>query len=177
MLKKLNNKDIILEYRFCPMCGHPLIKRKLDGYVRNMCEHCNFVHYLNPTPAAAVLCTQNDQILLVRRKYEPKSGDWSLPAGFVEYTEAPDAAAVRETREETGLDVQVTKLFGVYGSCDDPRTRVVLVVYTARIIGGTLRAGDDASEVMFFPKERLPENIAFSSHRHVLKRFISDNNS
>ena len=166
-----------MEYRFCPICGHELVKRKIDQHDRKICEKCDFVYYENPTPAAGVICTQDDQILLVKRKFEPKAGDWSLPAGFVEYSEAPNETAVRETKEETGLDVKVTQLFGVYGSCDDPRTRVVLVIYNVDIIGGKLQAGDDASEVMFFPKERLPANIAFSSHRHALNRFILDNNS
>jgi 8-oxo-dGTP diphosphatase len=173
----VENKRSFLEYSFCPLCGHSLVERNLDHRVRNVCPDCGFVHYMNPAPAAAVICEQEGRVLLVKRKFEPKAGDWSLPAGFVEYAESPKETAVRETKEETGLDVNVLQLFGVYGSCDDPRTRVVLVVYHAQIVGGELQAGDDAIEARFFPRDQLPANVAFSSHQRALDRFIAENHS
>ncbi|HEU4941145.1 MAG TPA: NUDIX domain-containing protein, partial [Candidatus Eisenbacteria bacterium] len=77
--------------------------------------------------------------------------------------------AVREAREETGLRVRLDGLFGVYAGRDDPRTRAVLILYHARITGGRLTAGDDASEVAFFPLERLPRPIAFRAHVEALR--------
>jgi ADP-ribose pyrophosphatase YjhB (NUDIX family) len=76
---------------------------------------------------------------------------------------------VREAREETGLRVRLQGLFGVYAGRDDPRTRAVLILYHARVTGGRLEAGDDASEVDFFPLDRLPRPIAFRSHREALR--------
>jgi len=65
-------------------------------------------------------------------------------------------------------------LFGVYGACDDPRTRVVLIIYEALVKGGELKPGDDAAEARFFPRNQLPANMAFSSHRRALNRFIAE---
>jgi 8-oxo-dGTP diphosphatase len=86
----------------------------------------------------------------------------------VEYNESPRQAAIRETEEETGLKVEISRLIGVYAGYDDPRVHVVLVVYKAELLGGTLKPGDDASEVQYFPVLALPENIAFKSHRKAL---------
>jgi ADP-ribose pyrophosphatase YjhB (NUDIX family) len=71
-------------------------------------------------------------------------------------------------REETGLDVKLGPLFGVYAGFDDPRVRAVLILYAAERRGGRLRAGDDAIEVRHFSLARLPRNLAFAAHRHAL---------
>ncbi len=163
-----------MQFRFCPVCGHELIERMEDQRVRQVCPGCGFIFYQNPAPAAGVILPRNGKILLVKRKFDPKAGLWSLPAGFVEYDESPAETAVRETKEETGLDIQIDRLLNVYGACDDPRTHVVLVVYVGHIVGGSLVPGDDAIEATFFPKNALPEDIAFSSHRKALKQFIKN---
>jgi len=142
--------------------------------VRPVCSQCGFIYYQNPVPAAAVILCQDGQVLLVKRKYDPKAGDWSLPAGFMEYDESPQETAIRETKEETGLDVSINRLFNVYGACDDPRSQVVLVVYVVESTGGDLQAGDDALEARFFPLDSLPTDIAFSSHRKALEKFAND---
>lgn len=160
-------------YRFCPLCGHTLQLCQKDGKTRPVCQQCGFVHYLNPAPAVGVILEQKSGILLVQRKYEPKAGQWSLPAGFVEYDESPIDTAIREVKEETGLDITVTSLLEVYGACDDPRTHVLLVVYIGNIIGGKLTPGDDAMKAEFFPLEDLPKNMAFSSHRAALQKYAS----
>jgi 8-oxo-dGTP diphosphatase len=110
-------------------------------------------------------------LLFVRRKFEPYAGSWSLPAGFMEYGEAPEETARRETREETGLAVRVGPLLGAYRGGDDPRVRVVLLVYLARAVRGRPRAGDDASELRVFPVGRPPADLAFRSHRRALQDY------
>jgi 8-oxo-dGTP diphosphatase len=87
----------------------------------------------------------------------------------MEYGEHPEATAVREAFEETGLRVRLTGLFGVYAGRDDPRTRAVLILYHARATGGRLQAGDDASEVGYFPLGALPRPLAFRAHREALR--------
>jgi 8-oxo-dGTP diphosphatase len=111
---------------------------------------------------------EDGAVLLVQRKFEPRAGMWTLPAGFVEYDEHVADCAVRETKEETGLDVALDGLFGVYMAMDDPRVRVVLLLYRARRTGGTLRAGDDASDARFFPLHETPSEIAFKAHEQAL---------
>lgn len=163
-----------MEYRYCPVCGGPLGNKLIDSHDRLICRNCEFVFYQNPTPAVGVVLVRDNKVLLVKRKFEPKAGGWSLPAGFMEYDEGPEETAIRETLEETNLDVRLTELLGAYGAFDDPRVHVVLIVYRGEIIGGQLKPGDDAVEVQFFPLTDLPKDIAFSSHCKVLECLIKE---
>lgn len=156
------------EPTYCPRCATPLEPRNEHGTMRPTCPACAFIWYRNPVPAAGVLLVEAGRVLLVRRKYEPRTGDWCLPAGFMEAGETPEQTAVRELREETGLDAALTGLFGVYAGFDDPRVRAVLILYTARREGGRLVPGDDALEADWYPLEALPAAIAFAAHRQAL---------
>jgi 8-oxo-dGTP diphosphatase len=143
--------------------------QRREGRLRPVCTVCGYVHYFNPAPAVAVVVIHDGQVLLVRRKYEPRQGLWSLPAGFVEWDEDIREAAVREAKEETGCEVAIGELLGVYSAFEDERTHVVLIVFRGQWRGGNLQAGDDASEVRFFPLALLPEDFAFRVHRQVLE--------
>lgn len=158
----------MFEPTFCPRCATRLEPRDEHGTMRPTCPTCDFIWYRNPVPAAGVLMVEHGQVLLVKRRFEPRAGAWCLPAGFMEAGEAPERTAVRELLEETGLHGRLTGLFGVYAGFDDPRVRAVLILYTAERDGGTLEAGDDAIEVEWFPLDRPPEDIAFASHRQAL---------
>jgi len=159
------------DYKYCPKCSVELVQKKIDHKKRKACPACGFVIYRNPAPASAVILTQNGKILLVKRKYDPFSGDWSLPAGFIEYDESPEQCAIREAKEETNLEIKLTGLFKVYSGSDDPRTNAILVVYLAKVTGGTLKPGDDASDAEYFAKDKIPQNIAFAAHRRVVSDF------
>src|SRR5512135_180301 len=128
-----------LHARFCLRCGTRLVSRDDNGSPRPACPACGWVWYHNPAPAAGVIVERDGEVLLVKRKYEPRAGAWCLPAGFMEYGETPEHCAVRELEEETGLVARLTGLFGVYAGMDDPRARAVLILYTAERVGGRLR--------------------------------------
>lgn len=155
-------------FRFCPLCGKALVERRLENRTRTVCASCEFVHYRNPVPAAGVILVEGGNVLLVKRKFEPREGMWTLPAGFVEADEDAAACAIRETKEETNLDVEISRLFNVYSAFDDPRTTVVLILYLGRRTGGELKCGDDASDARFFGLGDLPSEIAFRAHRWAL---------
>jgi 8-oxo-dGTP diphosphatase len=159
-------------YRYCPACTSELVEKKADGKIRKCCPVCGFVLYRNPAPASGVIIEKDGKVLLVKRKYSPFKGDWSLPAGFMEYGESPEACAIRETYEETNLKIRLSGLFGVYSDHDDPRTYAILVVYLADIIEGEPKPGDDAQEISFFKQEEIPSNIAFAAQRQVLKDYF-----
>ena len=160
-----------VQFDFCPRCAGKMLDRLLEheDRERRVCASCGFVHYDNPTPAAGVIVVQSGRVLLVKRKFDPKAGLWTLPAGFVESGENVADCAIRETREETSLDVELTRVFDVYSAFDDPRASVVLILYLARQVGGELRCGDDASDADFFDVNRVPVDIAFRAHRHALE--------
>ena len=162
----------------CRRCGTAVVHRLPDDgdtRTRAICPSCHTVHYENPLNVVGTVPfwgERGEQVLLCKRNIEPRHGFWTLPAGFMEYGETPERCAVREMEEETGLLVRLTGLFGVYAGMDDPRSRAVLILYTARREGGRLRAGDDAQAAKWFAPARLPRAIAFAAHRQALQEYF-----
>ena len=156
-----------LEFSFCPNCSKPLSKFTESGRTRSRCDYCGYVHYMNPAPAAGVLVLEEGKVLLVKRRFDPYRGQWVMPSGYIEYDEDIAVTAVREVREETGLDVELDSVHAVESCFDDPRGNTVLVLYEGHVKGGVLKAGDDAEEAGFFPLDDLPP-IAFEVHREIL---------
>jgi len=165
-----------MNYKYCPICSNEFVFKKVrdDNRERLVCEKCGFVYYLNPAPATAViLINDNNEILLVKRKFEPHKGEWSLPAGFLEYEETVEECAIRELKEETNLDVELDGLYGVYSALENPHKNILLVVYNGHKVGGELHPGDDAMDAKYFSLDALPEKIAFGCHRHILRQLNS----
>lgn len=123
----------------------------------------------NPFPTVDVIIELPGGIVLVKRRNPPPG--WALPGGFVDYGESLERAARREAREETGLDVTLTTLLGVYSAPDrDPRFHTVSTVYIARA-SGTPRGGDDAAEARVFDPAQLPEPVAFD-HARIIADYL-----
>ncbi len=160
------------EARFCPRCGTPLGLAEVDGRMRPLCQACGFVLYRNPVPGTGVLVEMDDGIVLVQRGQPPFAGWWALPSGYIEADESAEQAAIRECKEETGLDVELVELFGVYSFPEGPVHSGIIIFYRARPVGGTLRPGDDARDAGVFPPYALPEKLAFRTHREVLARWV-----
>ncbi len=92
--------------------------------------------------------TKTDNVVLIKRKNSPYRGSWALPGGFVEYGETVELAAIRESKEETGLDIKLDGLLGVYSDPNrDPRGHIISVCFLGHKIGGNLFADTDAAEV------------------------------
>jgi 8-oxo-dGTP diphosphatase len=163
-------------YQWCPRCRAELKIGKVEDTIRPHCPQCGFVYYQNPSPAAGAMIIDDARILLVKRSIDPGRNDWCIPAGFMEWTEHPQQTAIRELKEETGLDIAITSIFDIFMGMDDPRTHAVLILYMADVIGGELAPGDDATEARYFAFDNLPSNIAFQAHRDALalyrKRFL-----
>ncbi len=175
--------------RHCPLCAGALTLARppLDDRPRLVCSACGFVLYLNPKVAAGTIAVDDaGRVALIRRGIEPGRGLWSWPCGYVEMDESVDRTAVRETREECGLDVELDGVLGVYGyPCDHPEvqehgTGLVIVCYRARVVGGTLAAGDDADDARWAHPHELPwPLLAFESswrglRDHVVERGLGE---
>ena len=157
----------------CPVCASPLHTIDIGGKDRLACPVCDFVHWNNPKPVTATLVATENGLVLVKRKFEPFVNDWCLPGGFIEASEHPEESAAREVLEETGLQVEVTKLLGA--TAPGRGINVIILFYLAKYLGGELIAGDDASDVGAFRKDTLPENICFDLHRQMIARYFSEN--
>ena len=151
-------------YRFCPRCGSPLERRtvKATEPERPVCTSCGFVFYLDPKVAVGTIIeSQSGRIVLVRRAIEPGYGKWVFPGGYVDRGEALTSAAMREAREECGLDVRLDALVNVYSYAG---RAPVIVVYAATATSGTLlaTASNDWRVLAVMEKSSLP---AVSSRR------------
>lgn len=160
--------------RFCMRCGQLLTHRHCEGVLRPLCEKCGWIFYRNPASASAAVIPLPPGVVLIKRSIPPFPGSWCLPAGFQEYDESPEEAAIREVKEETNMEVRLERLLKVYFSTMYPGKNTVVHIYLARHVGGVMRAGDDAAEVAAFPLDRLPENIAFKSHLKVIEEFTRE---
>ena len=124
----------------------------------------------DPKVAAAVrVVDDTGRVLLTRRVNPPHQGSWTLPAGFVNAGEDPARAAARECLEETGLVVEITGLLDVIAGKEHDRGADFIIVYSARVTGGRLQAGDDADRAAFFDPNALPP-LAFEATRRALLR-------
>lgn len=141
--------------RFCPQCGAPLTSRARFGRQRPVCTACDHTVFIDPKVAVVVLITRDEEVLLVQRANDPGRGKWALPAGFVDPDEDPRAAAIREAGEETGLEVEITSLIGLFHRPDEDGLADLVIAYSALPVGGSLRAGDDASAACWFSAAAL----------------------
>jgi ADP-ribose pyrophosphatase YjhB (NUDIX family) len=157
---------------FCPLCGATLAVEAVppDHREQKVCSRCRFVFYLNPKVVAATIPEQDGAILLTRRSINPGIGLWTFPGGFVDFGETVTDGAMRETFEETGLQVDLTGLLNVYTYPAAP----VIIVYKARVIGGTLTTCDENDALEWVTPERIPwDALAFQSTREALREWVA----
>jgi ADP-ribose pyrophosphatase YjhB (NUDIX family) len=127
------------------------------------------VDHRNPVPTVDVIIECDRGIVLIKRKNPPPG--WALPGGFVEYGESLERAAVREAKEETGLDVELIRQFHTYSDpARDPRRHTITTVYVGKA-QGTPQAGDDAKEALVFGRDNLPGPIVFD-HEKILDDYF-----
>ena len=126
--------------------------------------------YKNPVPAVDLIIEIEGQGLVLIERLNPPPG-WALPGGFVEVGESLEQAAVREAKEETCLDVELLGQFHTYSDPNrDPRMHCISTVFVARATG-TPKAEDDAKAVAIYPKDQLPDVLAFD-HRKILEDYL-----
>ncbi|HEX2181702.1 MAG TPA: NUDIX hydrolase [Rubrobacteraceae bacterium] len=162
------------EYRFCPRCAGRLESRALKegDPERLVCGACGFVFYLGPKLVAGAIVEFGGEILLIQRAIEPGYGLWTFPGGFVERGEVAEAAAARETLEETGLEIEITGIVGLYTYEDQVPA---IAVFAAEVTGGEPVPLDETLDVRAFPRDGLPwAEMAFPSTEQALKDYLRE---
>ena len=160
-------------FKFCPVCGGTLEARLLRAGEpeRLVCTKCSFVFYLDPKVAVGTIVRdETGQVVLVRRAIEPGYGKWVFPGGYVDRGEEVLVAAVREAREETGLEIRIDHLINVYSYSG---RAPVIIVYAATMTGGCLGCDDEGLEARFFAPDAIPwGELAFRSTHEALRELF-----
>lgn len=163
----------VADVTYCPKCAARLVEKLHAGALRLACPACDFIHYNDPKVAVAVITGRDGRVLLARRNHEPGMGLWTFPSGFVDRGEALETAAVREAREEVGVDVSIDRLLAVRSGDGHP---VILVAFAGTIVGGEAAPGDEAYEVGYFAPHELPE-LAFPHDRDLIDAWLAGPNA
>ncbi|HYA04134.1 MAG TPA: NUDIX hydrolase [Syntrophobacteria bacterium] len=150
-----------MDFQYCPQCGSGLLEQKRGKRLRRICSRCDFVQYKNPTVGVAIILVEEGKLLLVKRRSTSYGGMWCIPCGHVEWDEDVRSCAMREMKEETGIDVVLGPVFDVHSNFHDRERQTVGVWFLSRACGGTLSPGSDAEEARFFPITEVPADMAF----------------
>lgn len=158
-------------YAYCPLCGGRLAAEMIDHRPRMACPACGFIHFRNPAPTVSLMIVKGEQVLLGRRAEPPEEGCWATPSGYIEMGEDFITTAVREAKEETGLDITVTAILNVTDSFFPPHQHFFNVYLLANPAGGKLRAGDDMTELAWFPLTGPLPDMAFIEDTDMIEGF------
>ena len=172
--KPTGHGESIERFEFCPRCATALQSRviKTGEPARLVCDGCDFIMFLDPKLAAGCIAEIDGGIVMVRRSIEPGYGKWVFPGGYVDRGERVEQAAAREMLEESGVEVQVDSLLGVYSYEHRP---IVVIVYTGKVTGGVLVAADESLEAEAFAPEDIPwGELAFPSTFEALRDYIHE---
>ena len=138
-----------------------------------------------PIVGVGAVIVQDEKLVLVKRGVEPGKGKWSIPGGAVELGEGVRDAAIREAKEESGLDIELVRDMPmdaidnmIMGENGRLRYHYILLQFLARPRSGTLRPGSDAAEVKWVPLEEVDTysltntfRLFFEKHRKELEGF------
>lgn len=159
---------------FCSECGNPVNLRIPDGddRPRYVCDSCGTIHYQNPKIIAGCIPEWEDQVLLCRRAIEPRTGLWTLPAGFMETGETTAEGAARETLEEACAQVEVSDLYALFNI---PHISQVYLMFRARLLDLNFAPGPESLEVALFRETEIPwRELAFPVVHEILTRYFED---
>jgi ADP-ribose pyrophosphatase YjhB (NUDIX family) len=163
--------------RFCSQCGGALVERFVpsEQRARRLCAQCGEIAYCNPKVLVTTIVASGEQVLLVRRAAPPAAGRWALPGGFMEGGETMEEAAARETREETGVQLDPREL-RLYGVAMLPQISEIYVGFLATIAGPTnLVFSSESLEVGFFCEADLPwSELAYADIGVYLRQYFSE---
>jgi ADP-ribose pyrophosphatase YjhB (NUDIX family) len=143
-----------------------------DDRERHVCDACGAVHYQNPKIVTGCLPVYENRVLLCRRAIQPRSGFWTLPAGFLENGETTTEGAIRETWEEAYANVSVE---GIYTIFNLPHISQIYMFFRASLADLNFRPGIESLDVRLFTEQEIPwDELAFPVIRDTLKHYFDD---
>jgi ADP-ribose pyrophosphatase YjhB (NUDIX family) len=163
--------------KYCSSCGNSVARRVPNGDNRErfVCDACGTIHYQNPKIVTGCLPVYRDQVLLCRRAIAPRSGLWTLPAGFLENGETSTQGAIRETLEEACANVAVEGLYTVFNL---PHISQVYMFFRAELLDLDFRPGWESTDVRLFHEHEIPWNeLAFPVIVDTLRHYFADRSS
>jgi len=165
-------------YKFCPKCSGKL-KQENERFL--LCQKCGFHFYVNPVPTNAVILeNEKGEIMLVKRRVEPKKGYWDWPGGFIEPNESLEDSVRREIKEELGVEVEKIRIVGVYSDnylFQGLKYPMLGIAVSAKITGGEIKAADDILEYRYFPAEEiLKMELAFENIKQGISDYLNSDN-
>ena len=159
---------------YCSNCGETVkfCTPTGDDRPRYLCESCGTIHYENPKVVVGCIPEKDGKILLCRRAIEPRSGKWTLPAGYLENGETVAEGARRETLEEAGARIEILAPYALFNIC---YVNQVYLMFRARLVDTNIQAGSESSAVRFFSERDIPwDQIAFTVIEETLRRYFKD---
>jgi len=161
-----------MKYSHCPNCGAEYGANNEPGKLS--CTNCRSVFYINSKPTASVIITDNDRILLGKRRIEPPKGKWDIIGGFLNLGESPEDGARREAKEETGLEVRISGLLGFFmDTYETTGDSTLNICFVAEVVGGDLTAQDDVEELKWFSADAIPDNLAFKNGEEMIEAWLT----
>ena len=160
--------------KYCANCGAKVVQRVPpgDSLPRWVCDQCGEIHYQNPKLVVGAIPEHEGRILLCRRAIEPRYGYWTLPAGFMENDESTSRAALRETEEEAGANIEIGEPFTLISV---PRVNQVHLYYRARLLSLEFKPGEETLEVALLEESHIPgKEIAFRTVAITLQHWFAD---
>lgn len=164
------------EPRFCEKCGNRTEWKMVNGnsVLVETCPICGHHMFRNSKPCAGALILDDGKILLIKRDIEPFKDYWDIPGGFLEESEHPRDGAIREAKEETGVEIEPTEILDIFMDIYAGQGVTLNTYYIAKPIGGIARAGDESAEIGWFELDNLPDNIAFPNHALEVLRLLRE---
>lgn len=160
--------------KFCSQCGESVTQRIPEGDNRSrfVCTVCEVIHYQNPRIIAGCLPVYEDKVLLCKRSIEPRSGYWTLPAGFLENGETTSDGALRETREEANANATIIELYTLFSL---PHISQVYMFFRASLDDLDFSPGEETLETQLFSEDEIPwDELAFPVITQTLNHYFED---
>jgi len=144
------------QFKYCPLCGTQLSLKEKGGKQRPACPNCGFVQFQNPTPGVVVVIEKDKHVLLGKRSGGFGKGKWVT-------------SAIREVKEETGLDVEIRSILNVVSNLLSPRLHTLAIVLLAGVKTGELCACDDLETLEWFPLSGPLPEMAFEADDFIIR--------